>query len=160
MIRSYLEKRRDQKDIRDAILRARDIDIVGHPFTAARIEFVFVFVAGNTPQEISDRVGRVTEIAMSHDATVHDILGALVVIAFGAHSVISPPAVGKRSALVEHLSRELSRFAKIVHGAADGHFGLFGSGERKTYSFVLPRFDVILGRLGQTEFGTVEEFEK
>jgi hypothetical protein len=165
MIRSYLQKRRIRKvlgryvrpETVDALLRGEGIE--RQPFTAARIEFVLVFVDGNTPEEISERVGRVSEIAMSHNGTVHDIIGALVVVAFGTHPV-SPPTAGERAALVEHLSQELSRFAKIVHGAADGHFGLVGSGKRIAYSFILPRFDAILGRLSQIEFGQIEEFEK
>ena len=127
------------------------------PFTAARIEFVLVFVAGKTPEEVSERVGRVTEIAMSHDGSVHDIIGALIVVAFGTVQHGSPIA-GKRAALVEHLSRELLSHLKIVHGASDGHYGLVGSEVRVSYSFILPRFDAMLGRLSQLEFGQIEEF--
>lgn len=131
------------------------------PFTAARIEFALVFVAGKTPEEISERVGRVTEIALSHDGTVHDIIGAMVVVAFGTIPR-SSPVTGKRAELVEHLSGdgELSGYLKIVHGGADGHYGNVGSGVRISYSFILPRFDAMLGRLSQIEFGQIEEFVK
>jgi hypothetical protein len=163
MIRAYLEKRKVRKAVGrlvrpetvDALLRN---DGIGRqPFTAARIEFILVFVAGKTPEEVSERVGRVTEIVMSHDGSVHDIIGALVVVAFGT-SQHSSPVAGKRAALVEHLNRELSSHLKIVHGAADGHYGLVGGGVRISYSFVLPRFDAMLGRLSQLEFGQIDEF--
>ena len=165
MIRSYLEKRRVRKvferfvrpEVVEAILSGDGIK--RQPFTAARIEFVLVFVDGKTPEEISERVGRVTEIAMSHDGTVHDIIGALVVVAFGTIQHSSSVA-GRRAALVEQLRRELSSHLKIVRGAADGHYGLVGSGVRVSYSFVLPRFDTMLGRLSQIEFGQIEEFVK
>ena len=163
MIREYLAQRKAKRvlgkyvtpEALEAILSGGGSE--RQPFAAARIEFVLVFVDGKTPQEISKRVGRVTEIAMSHDGNVHDIIGALVVVAFGTVQHSSPVA-GKRAALVEHLSRELLSYLKIVHGAADGHFGLVGSGVRVSYSFILPRFDAMLGRLSQLEFGQIEEF--
>ena len=165
MIRSFFEKRRVGKvlgryvrpEAVEATLNGDGIE--RQPFTAARIEFVLVFVDGKRPEEISERVGRVSEIAMSHNGTVHDIIGALIVVAFGTHPAGSP-AAGKRAALVEHLSRDLASHLKIVHGAADGHFGLVGSGKRVSYSFILPRFDATLGKLSQLEFGQIEEFEK
>ena len=165
MIREYLAKRKARRvlgkyvtpNALEAILNGDGAE--RQPFTAARIEFVLVFVDSKTPEEVSERVGRVTEIAMSHNATVHDIIGALVVVAFGTTQHSSPVA-DKRAALVEHLRRELSNHLKIVHGAADGHFGLVGSGVRISYSFVLPRFDTMLGRLSQLEFGQLEEFIK
>ena len=165
MIRSFFEKRRVRivlgrfvrPEAVEAILNGDGIE--GQTFTAARIEFVLVFVNGEKPEEISERVVRVSEIAMSHDGTVHDIIGALIVVAFGTHPA-SSPAAGKRAALVEQLSRELASHLKIVHGAADGHFGLVGGGKRMSYSFILPRFDATLGKLSQLEFGQIEELEK
>jgi hypothetical protein len=128
-------------------------------FTGARIEYVLVFVRGDTPEDISLRVGRVAEIAISHDAVVHDMVCELVVIAFGTIPA-SLRMAGKRASLVEHLGRELSSHVKIIHGAADGHYGNIGSGVRMAYSFVLPRFGAILGALSRLEYGQVEEFEK
>jgi hypothetical protein len=163
MIRSFFEKRRARKVLGryvrpgtvEAILRGDGIE--RQPLTAARIEFVLVFVRGDTPEDISQRVGRVAEIATSHDGVVHDMVCELLVIAFGTLPSGSPTA-GKRASLVEHLSRELSSHVKIVHGAADGHYGLIGSGSRMAYSFLLPRFDAMLGRLSSLEFGRIEEF--
>jgi hypothetical protein len=96
---------------------------------------------------------------MSHDGVVHDMVCELVVIAFGTFPA-SSPTIGKRAALVEQLGRELSSHLKIIHGAADGHSGLIGSGSRMAYSFLLPHFDAMLGRLSRLEFGQIEEFVK
>lgn len=163
MIREYLANRKARRvlgkyvtpDALEAILR--DDGAKRPAFTAARIEFVLVFVAGKTPDEVSEQVGTVTEIAIAHDGCVHDIMGALVVVAFGTVQHSSPIA-GKRAALVGHLRRELLSHLKIVHGAGAGHHGLVGSGVRVSYSFVMPRFDAMLGRLSQLEFGQIEEF--
>lgn len=164
MIHSFRERRRVRKvferlvrpETVEAVLRGDRIE--RQPFTAAHVEFVLAFVDGQTPEEISDRVGRVCDIAMSHGGVVHNMVGALVVIAFGTLPAGSPTA-GKREALVEHLKRELSSFVKIVHGAADGHCGLIGSEKRMAYSILIPGFDAMLGRLSQLKFGQVEEFE-
>jgi hypothetical protein len=53
---------------------------------------------------------------------------------------------------------ELSSHLKIVHGAADGYYGLFGSGVRISHSFMLPGFDAMLGRLSRLAFGQIEEY--
>ncbi|HEV2692907.1 MAG TPA: hypothetical protein VG347_08440 [Verrucomicrobiae bacterium] len=144
-------------DVLESILR--EDGAKSSTFTAAPIEYVLVFVRGDTPDDISQRVGKVAEIAMSHDGTVHALIGALIIIAFDNLPAASL-AAGKRIALVEHLSRELSSHLKIVHGAADGHYGNIGSKIRLTYSFLLPHFDAILGRLSSLEFGQIEEFKK
>lgn len=161
MIREYFEKRRTRRilgrylsrDKVEAVLRGDPLD---RRFTPAHIEFVLAFVYGETPEEVSDAVGKVTEIAIAHHAVVHDIVGALVVVAFGAGA--GGPIAGDRASLVEHLGRALSNRVKLLHGAAEGHHGLVGSGARIAYSLVLPRFDAMLGRLSRLEFGQTEEF--
>jgi hypothetical protein len=127
--------------------------------TAGRIEFVLVYVTGSTPEEVSARVGKVAEIAAAHGGTAHGLIGALVVVAYDTLPHRSPSA-GKRAALVGELTRDMSGLLKIVHGAADGHYGIIGSGARLSYSFILPKFDAMLGRLGQMDFGQIEVFEK
>jgi hypothetical protein len=165
MIREYLANRKARKilgkyvtpDALEAILRD---DGTNQPkFKAARIEYVLVFVRGDTPEDISQRVGRVAEIAMSHDGVVHDMVCEMVVIAFGTLPSGSSPA-GKRALLVEHLGRELLSQVKIIHGVADGYYGNIGSGVRMAYSFLVPRFNLILGALSRLEFGQIEEFVK
>jgi hypothetical protein len=163
MIREYLAQRKTRKvlgkyvapDALKAILR--DDGEKPPAFTAARIDYVLVFVRGNTPEDISQRIGRVAEVAMSHDGFVNDMVCELVVITFGTFPA-SSSTVGKRAALVDQLGGELSSHLKIIHGAADGHYGLIGSARRKAYSFLLPHFDAILGRLSRLEFGQIEEF--
>ena len=164
MLREFLEKRRVRKifgklvapDKVEAILRGDGLE--RQPLRPARIEFVLVYVHGDTPEEISGRVGRVAEIAVSHNGVVHNLIGPLVVVAFDTIRTTAP-ITGARQSLVEHLNRELSSHLKIVHGAADGHYGLIGSGSRMAYSFLLPRFDAMLGTLSRLEFGEIEEFQ-
>ena len=124
-----------------------------------RIEFVIAFVRGECPAQVSERIARVADLAVTHGATVHDLVGALVIVAFGTHPA-SLPESGSRSSLVQALSEQLAGDVKIVHGAADGHYGLFGSETRMSYSFLVPQFDQILGALSRLEFGQTEEFRQ
>ena len=92
---------------------------------------------------------------MEHEATVYDLLGPMVVMAFGT---LGPARTsGSRQQLVSHLVQQFGADIKIVHGAADGHFGTFGSRTRLSYTFTFPSFDLALTTLGQLEFGQTEE---
>jgi hypothetical protein len=128
------------------------------PLAQGRIEFVLALVGGGNPDEISGLVGRVADIASAHGAVVQGMIGPLVSMAFGMHpiSTIKP---GCRISLVNELHQQLAGHIKIIHGAADGHYGLIGSCETTLlYSFLLPQFEAVLGALIRLEFGQTEEF--
>jgi len=164
MIRTFLEKRRVRRAFEklvdpetvESLLRA---GVAPQPFKHGRIDFIIAFVRGESPSQISERISRVANLAMAHGATVHDLVGALAIVAFGTLPASSPES-GSRSSLVQALRDELAGDIKIVHGAADGHYGLFGSQVRMSYTFLVPQFDRILGALGRLEFGESEEFTR
>ena len=124
-----------------------------------RIEFVLAFVRGESPAPVSERIARVADLAVAHGAVVHDLVGALVIIAFGTHPAASPES-GGRASLVQALREQLVSDIKIVHGAADGHHGLLGGETRMSYTFLVPQFDHILGTLSRLQFGESEEFTR
>jgi hypothetical protein len=121
------------------------------------IEFVLAFVRGESPTQVSERIGRVAEIVIAHGATVHTIVGALVVAAF-VTTPGGPPLGGVRPSLVHALTDQLAGDVKVVHGAADGHYGLFGSETGMSFTFLVPQFDQVLGRLSLLPFGAEQEF--
>jgi len=82
-----------------------------------------------------------------------------VIVAFGTHPASSPES-GSRSSLVQALREQLAGDVKIVHWAADGHYGLFGSQTRMSYTFLVPEFDSIFGALSRLQFGQTEEFRQ
>ena len=161
MIREFLEKRRVRKAFEklvdpetvETLLREGGVQ---PSIKQGRIEFVLAFVRGS-PSQISERMARVADIAVEHGAVVYDLVGGLVVVAFGTHPASSPQS-GSRASLVQALRQQLAGDVKIVHGAADGHHGLFGNESRLSYTFLVPQFDAILGALGRLEFGGSEEF--
>ena len=163
MIRTFLERRRVRRAFEkfiaperlEALLRdGGDKQLVKQ----GRIDFVLAFVRGESPSQISECMARVVDLAVEHGAGVYDLVGGLVVVAFGIPFGIPPSQSGSRGSLVQALREQLAENVKIVHGAADGYHGLFGSSRtRVSYTFVVPGFDAILGTLSRLEFGQSEE---
>ncbi|HWX20570.1 MAG TPA: hypothetical protein VN578_11785 [Candidatus Binatia bacterium] len=128
------------------------------PLTESQIEVVLVFVRGNTPKEISELIGRVGQVATAHQAFIDGLSASVIVATFGAHPA-SHPAPGARAALVAGLLEQFGASIKVVHGAGQGCYGLFGVGDTLRYSFIFPGFDAALGLLSRAEFGTAQEFK-
>jgi len=141
-------------DAIEAFMDGRPLNIP--KIQAGRIEFIFVLVRAESPEQLSERIGVVAGVGVEHDALVHSMVGPMVIMAFGAFKATqhSPES---RAELVNHLHQRFGNDLKIVHGAADGHFGSFGSATRISYSFTFPRFDSALATLGRLEFGQTEE---
>jgi hypothetical protein len=160
-IRTFLKKRRIQRDFAtfmdpEAIEAALKQGGLTPSFTPGRIEYVVVFIQGNDPGLVSSRIATVTSIVAEAGAVVTGVVGGLVVTAFGVPP--SPdPKPGARANLISTLHAQLPACLKIVHGAADGHHGLFGGGAMFSHTFLVPKFDVILGALDRMEFGRSEE---
>ena len=161
-IRSFLEKRRIRRDV-ETFMNPDEVGKVlkaGGPtpsFTPGRIEYVGVFIEGHDPALVFSRIAKVAGTAMEHGAVVTGVMGGLVVAAFGVPP--SPdPKPGARANLISTLHAQLPACLKIVHGAANGHHGLFGGGATFSYTFLVPEFDAILGSLSRMEFGQTEEF--
>jgi hypothetical protein len=164
MIHEFLEKRK----VKRAFEKLVDPETVEsllrdgpriQPLKPGRIEFILAFVHGESPAQISERIAHIADLAVTHGGLVHDLVGALVIVAFGTHPASSPES-GSRSSLVQALREQLACDVKIVHGAADGHYGLFGSETRMSYTFLVPQFDSILGALSRLKFGESEEFRQ
>ena len=124
--------------------------------TAGRIDFILVFLRGESAEQVSERMGVVSDLAMKHNGTVEGMISALMTITFGTFPK-EQPLPSSRLALVDELQSALGSDIKIVHGTANGHIGIFGSSTRMAYTFLVPKFDVALARLGHMEFGKIEE---
>ena len=164
MIRTFLKMRGTQRAFEKAVTPGIVETILRdgaerQPFTQARIEYVLAFVRGENLSEISERVAAVADIATATGGLVDNLIGALVIVAFGTRPA-SVASQGSRSLLVDTLRKHLGKNVKIVHGAADGHCGLFGSQKRISYTFLVPNFDAVLGTLSRIEFGQIEEFRQ
>src|SRR5262245_43181193 len=141
MIRTFLEKRRVRRAF-EKFVDPGSVDVLlrdgreRQPIKEGRIELVLAFVRGESPSQISERMAKVADMAVEHGAVVHDLVGGLVVVAFGT-LLHAPTRPDGRTLLVRALREHLAGDVKIVHGAADGHYGLFGE-KRLAYTFVVP----------------------
>lgn len=161
MIRKFIERQRIRRLFKKLVAPEEVEKILRDGFRSlphrhGRIAFIVAFVRGETPEEVSNRISRITDIAIAHGAVNHGITGALVIVAFGTHPT-SAPKPENRLSLVQSLQQELVRDIKIVHGGADGHYGIFGE-NISSYTFLVPQFDQVLGKLSQLEFGEAAEF--
>lgn len=162
MFRDFLERRRIRRTIENLVdtvtveALLRDDERL-QPIKPAHIELVIGFVRGDDPTQVSERVGKIAVLAVQHGATVHGVVAALVIVAFGVHPA-SPAGSGSRASLIAALSEQFRGDIKIVHGAADGSYGLFGNERRLSDTFLVPQFDQILGMLSRLQFGAIEEF--
>jgi hypothetical protein len=163
MIRTLLQRRKIRREFGKLVdHKSLDVlrkDLSSRPIRSGRIDFVLVFVRGESPAQISERVAQVTDLAVNHGAMVYDIVSALVIVAFGTHAT-SPPGSGDRSSLVHAMHERLGAEIKILHGAADGHHGIFGGESRLSYTFLVPHFDRMLAALGRLQFGETKEYQE
>ena len=120
-------------------------------------QFIFALVRADSPKELVERIGLVTDLSYEHKAVVHNVIGPLIVMALGTLTRATESS-GTRQELVRHLQRQFGADIKIVHGSVDGHFGAFGSARYLAFTFTFPHFDHALAALGRVEFGSVEEF--
>jgi hypothetical protein len=163
MIHEFFQRRRIRREFAKLIdFKALDPlgrELPSRPIKAGRIEYVFAFVRGESAAQISERVGRVADLAINHRATVYDLIGALVIVAYGTHPA-STPSSTERTSLVHALHEQLGADIKILHGVANGHYGLFGGELRVAYTFLVPHFDRMLAALGRLQFGETKEYEE
>jgi len=123
-----------------------------------KIDFVLAFVRGDSPEEVSERMGLVSDLVAECGWIEFGMVAGMVVIASGM-IVLADRSPLSRQALVGQLHKEFGLNVKIVHGAADGHFGNFGSNRRMSWTFTVPQFDQALAVLGHSAFGEVHEFK-
>ena len=121
----------------------------------AQIDFVLAFVRDENAAKVSERIATVVSLAVAQHAAVYNVIGALVIMAF--RTVRATPAPEKRRALVAALREQLAADVKIVHGQAQGTYGIFGRDTGMCYTFLVPKLDRILATLAVLDFGEAHE---
>ncbi len=124
-----------------------------------RIEFVMVLVHPDDPERLSQYISQISSTCHKHDAVLFNVAGPLALMAFGTQGEV-PDGPRVRGALVADLHEQLGNNARIVHGAANAHFGLFGDYARTIhYTFTFNGFESAIANLGQLAFGETRELE-
>ena len=140
----------------DALLGGPSLDKPA--LQSGRYAFVFVSIRQESIDQLSKSIEQVLDLCIEHAATVQAVFGTMVLLTFGTSGPVKP-ALQSQSKLVKALGERFPRNLKILHGAVDGHFGLFGGKNRIAYTFTFPRFEEALAALGQLEFGEAREFK-
>jgi hypothetical protein len=155
MIRWFLERRRAIRVFKQILTPQLRGDTTVEPHRHGRIGFVLAFVQGRTASEVSERMGRVADVATKYRATFFQSVSGLMILGFGTHA---DSLIDSQPLLVEALRTELTNNIKIVHGVGEADYGLFGNNTWPSFTFLLPQFDAILGVLARLPFGEAEEF--
>ncbi len=164
MIREFFRRRA----IRRAFSRYVSPDVVQSLFSdrvqaesatlhSGEIGFVLSWVNGYSPEQVSERTGRVADLAIEYGGVVDSMVSGLVIVSFGASP---PPFVhsSDQAGFVAALIQELGNEIKLVHGCSKGYYGNIGSARRMAYSFIIEDFGLALKRLCSLDFGQAEEF--
>lgn len=93
-------------------------------------------------------------IAKAHKAMTIDVGSSIVLAAFGLPSDRPSSDSSDKMRFVEALTGELQGDIRVVHGTADGVFGLLGI----RFTVLFPNFAEFLSALLMTEFGSIKEF--
>ncbi len=164
MLKNFLIRRKVRK-VFGKVVNAETCDaLLGGPsldkpaLQSGRYAFVFVSIRQESIEQLSKSIEQVLDLCIEHAARVQTVFGTMVLLTFGTSGSLKP-APQSQSKLVKALSERFPRDLKILHGAVDGHFGLFGGQNRIACTFTFPRFEEALTALGQLEFGEAREFK-
>ena len=144
------------KDVIDDLLSGKVTDEDLRKLKNGQIEFVLVAVRGETPQIISERMGKVADIACQHNGIIDSLVSSLVIIVYGIFD-FDVQQQGDRLTLIEALNQTFKDDIKIVHGSESGCFGNLGGDTRMSFSFIVPNFINALGLLANLSYGETKQ---
>jgi hypothetical protein len=165
MILNYFRNRRTRKTLSEyismeaveSVMKGELLGTLG--LRSARMEIVLVLVRGETAEAVSERVGRVADIAMKQAAVIHTIISSLVVMTCGMPPAHPTAAEGNRFSLVRELAQALGENIKIVHSSRDCSYGNVGGPRRFFHTFITADLNQILAQLSSAEFGTCRNLD-
>jgi len=155
-LRKKYSKHHISKALIDEIIASEGTDEGYLSLKDGLVEFVLIAVRGDTPQDISDRIGKITDIASRHHGLVDTVVSTLVAVTYGMFET-QEGQDGNRLTLIEELERTLGDDVKIVHGSEHGCFGYLGSETRSSFTFLVPSFVENLGVLATMPYGSTKQ---
>lgn len=122
------------------------------PFRPVHVQYMVVAVTGDAPEQVAERIALVVDLAMMHDAYIDTLFSSIVVLAYGIFPKRQQPG-HDIAGLTVALHEALGPHVKAIYGETDGHFGLIGGQNRVAYSFIVPDFTSVFGKLAAIPFG-------
>lgn len=160
MIRNWLEKLLIRKTLGRHISSPIIEDMLSSHWKPQKLEpatihFAFVMVRGSTPDQISERMGIISELAEGHGGITDALLSGIV-------AIIWHPSAANLESARKRFTRQLAELfptdSKLLHGSSPGHLGNLGGPKIMSFSFILSDTEKIIGTWNALPFGTFEEW--
>ena len=120
----------------------------------ADIDVILVMTEGESPETISSRMRKISEIALEHYADVDHLILPIVILVYGTLPLSNEER--KPDKLIKTLVEEFQNEIKIVHLKGRGHYGKIGGSKRCSYTFIMPQFTNALSTILSLPFGHVK----
>lgn len=162
------KRRRNEAELRaDATRRLADEvadELVRNPrpprigLSPAQIRFILLQVRDEPVEHAAATIAKAIDLIERRDGMVTDVMSSMVLAVFGSpDSDDAERDRDQQAKTVARLTAELGPDARLVHGAAVGLVGTFGSPQHMHYGPLLPGFQNHLGALLALEFGESAE---
>jgi hypothetical protein len=162
------KRRRDEAQLRDEATRrlADEVadELVRNPrpprigLFPAQVRFILLQVRDEPVEPAAATIAKAIDLIERRDGMVTDVMSSMVLAVFGLpESEDAEKAHDQQAKSVARLAAELGPEVRLVHGAADGLIGTFGSPQHMHYGPLLPGFERHLGALLALEFGQSAE---
>ena len=162
------KRKRDDAELRAGATRrlAEDVadELVRNPrppqmgLFPAQVRFILLQVRDESVEHAAATIAKAIDLIERRDGMVTDVMSSMVLAVFGPpESDDAERARDQQAKTVARLTAELGPDVRLVHGAADGLVGTFGSPQHMHYGPLLPGFEHHLGALLALEFGQSAE---
>lgn len=123
-------------------------------FRTKEIEYVFLFVKGETAEELDTNISSIVEKATEYEAVIDSTSSNYVSIFFNTPMEIENPKE-KSLRFIDELMIHSKEQNAIIHGSCVTKVGNFGTRYRIYYSAHIPNQKEIMKELSNLEYGQV-----
>jgi hypothetical protein len=124
------------------------------------IEYAIVEVQGATAEEVSQRMGKIAELALAHDTQVEVLISGMVILSRGTlPQHLELKTLDPFILTLLEIQKELSENVRIIFKKEFAHFGNLGSPARFSYGFIAPSFLKTVQQIADVPFGKILELE-
>lgn len=127
-------------------------------FETKDIEYVLLFVDGNSPEEVNEIISFVIENAIEFKGILDTISSNFISIIFNIPTEIENPRE-KRLEFIKALISNKSKLS-IVHGASKSSVGNIGNEFRMNYTALIPNYKNIMKELSMLDYGEVKRLDE
>lgn len=148
--------RRLADEVADELVRRPRLPRVG--LASAPVRFILLQVRDEPVEQAAAAIATAIDLIERRSGMVTDVMASMVLAAFGLpESDDAEKDRDQQAKAIARLVTELGPDVRLVHGAADGLVGTFGSAQHMHYGPLLPGFARYMAALIALEFGQSAE---